>query len=212
MALKGYISPKADLPAQSERGQAPAKAATTTETGAELGETSAREQRPLGASTAAVIEVNDEPVARPSTAEAAPRAPAVSESKSDEVDKDRHSLPYLHVGIDKDEADGKALACFSRKCNADLRGLQTLTHAFYQPLEALLSQAGSEDGIFLLRSRPLENEFILGVMFRGKPTHHLIKGAGEGHFFVNKAKLPAADIEQVRTKRPLASSGTPQHA
>jgi hypothetical protein len=43
----------------------------------------------------------------------------------------------------------------------------------------------------------VKNEFILGVMFRGKPTHHLIKGAGEGHFFVNKAKLPAADIGQV---------------
>jgi hypothetical protein len=109
VALKDYITPTDNVaPSQSEGSQTPAKAATTAKSGTEGGETSARPQ----AASTAVTEMKDAPMpmSRPSTAEAAPIAPTEGESTGrNETDKDTPSLPYLHAGIDKDEADGKIL-------------------------------------------------------------------------------------------------------
>lgn len=43
------------------------------------------------------------------------------------------------------------------------------------------------DGRFLIRVRPeKENEYVLGVLFRGRPTHHLITPDTNGVLLVNR--------------------------
>jgi hypothetical protein len=50
-----------------------------------------------------------------------------------------------------------------------------------------------------MRQRPeAKGEYVMGVMFKGKPTHHLVKYDGAGYLLVNnKAMGNAKSIQQV---------------
>ena len=44
----------------------------------------------------------------------------------------------------------------------------------------------AKDGMFLVRTRPENHsEYVLGLMFKGKATHHLVKADGSGYLLVN---------------------------
>jgi hypothetical protein len=44
----------------------------------------------------------------------------------------------------------------------------------------------AKDGMYLVRQRPENHaEYVLGVMFKGKATHHLVKADGSGNLLVN---------------------------
>lgn len=60
---------------------------------------------------------------------------------------------------------------------------------------ALMKAVGTADGIFFFRRRePGQDGLILGVMFRGQPTYHLIKWeADQSIFSVNSKPLPDCD-------------------
>eukprot|EP00045_Choanoeca_perplexa_P022004 m.8095 g.8095 ORF g.8095 m.8095 type:complete len:300 (+) comp9035_c0_seq2:78-977(+) len=48
-------------------------------------------------------------------------------------------------------------------------------------------QGEKRDGRFLLRQRgEKEDEYVLGVVFRGRPTHHLVNKDAEGKILINK--------------------------
>jgi outer membrane murein-binding lipoprotein Lpp len=71
------------------------------------------------------------------------------------------SMPYLHGDISREDAD------------------------------ELLMRGGPSNGRFLLRTRPGkdgESEYILGVVFRDRPTHHLVSLGDDGKLMVNKRK------------------------
>lgn len=52
--------------------------------------------------------------------------------------------------------------------------------------ENLITEAGLDDGRFLVRTREGKPGYVLCVVFKGKPTHHLITANDEGHLTVNK--------------------------
>lgn len=53
--------------------------------------------------------------------------------------------------------------------------------------EALVTEAGLDDGRFLLRTREgKKGEYVLCVVYKGKPTHHLCSKNEEGLYAVNK--------------------------
>ena len=46
----------------------------------------------------------------------------------------------------------------------------------------------------------MPDEYVMGVMFKGKPTHHLVKFDGSGAALVNnKAMGGAKSLQEVRT-------------
>jgi hypothetical protein len=53
--------------------------------------------------------------------------------------------------------------------------------------EAML--AGEADGSFLLRTRDGQHQYILVMIFRGKPSHHLLAQGDDGTFLVNKKAM-----------------------
>ena len=55
---------------------------------------------------------------------------------------------------------------------------------------------GGPDGTFLVRERATSSEYALSVVFRGKPTHHMLKHDAEtGRWVVNKASTGGTDLE-----------------
>eukprot|EP00039_Didymoeca_costata_P018413 m.333341 g.333341 ORF g.333341 m.333341 type:complete len:394 (-) comp17127_c0_seq1:92-1273(-) len=72
--------------------------------------------------------------------------------------------------------------------------------------EALISEAGQDDGRFLVRTRK-KDEYVLCVVYKGKPTHHLIVKGEDGIFLINKKTYGGhstikALIEQLSKKTP----------
>ena len=62
------------------------------------------------------------------------------------------------------------------------------------------------DGTFLIRQRDADNkdEFVMCVVFRKQPTHHLMKRNEEGVFTINKASYgDFKTLEDVSGKRVL---------
>ena len=55
-----------------------------------------------------------------------------------------------------------------------------------------------EDGKFCIRKHTEENQHVLCVVFKGKPTHHLMAMNGDGHLTINKKVYKQTDdIETV---------------
>ncbi|EDQ84906.1 uncharacterized protein MONBRDRAFT_29769 [Monosiga brevicollis MX1] len=65
--------------------------------------------------------------------------------------------------------------------------------------DELLQKDGLEDGKFLVRIRPGHPEdYVLAVVFKGRPTHHLVQKGVDGMFTVNKKSFgPARSISEV---------------
>lgn len=58
---------------------------------------------------------------------------------------------------------------------------------------------GKGDGTFLFRPHSKDGDFILSVVFRGKPTHHLLKRTDAGDFELNNKPTDGAkSLEEVR--------------
>jgi len=75
--------------------------------------------------------------------------------------------------------------------------------------EELVTEAGLDDGRYLVRSRdgPNKGEYVLCVVFKSKATHHLIKRNEEGQYIINKKTYGghqkiAQLIKQLKTKTP----------
>ena len=112
-----------------------------------------------------------------------PDAAAVQESNtvadSDSEGEDNGSdTPWLHGKIDKAAAEALLLA----------------------------DGGADETGKFLVRSKGAPGQYIVSVVFKGKPTHHMLSQEGSGDFTINKqptgaASVPAA-VEYLRSKRP----------
>jgi len=74
--------------------------------------------------------------------------------------------------------------------------------------EALIEEAGTDNGRFLLRTREGKpGEYVLCVVYKGKPTHHLITKNPEGLYIVNKkpfgnTKKIVKLVETLSTKCP----------
>jgi hypothetical protein len=64
---------------------------------------------------------------------------------------------------------------------------------------ALLATGDKHDGKFLLRPRAAGNdkEFVLSVIYKGKPTHHLLAQTPDDSFTVNSNKLPCSNLDDV---------------
>lgn len=52
--------------------------------------------------------------------------------------------------------------------------------------EELIKAAGLDDGRFLVRSRTKKDEYVLCVVFKGNPTHHLMQKNENGVMCINK--------------------------
>lgn len=57
---------------------------------------------------------------------------------------------------------------------------------------------GGGDGTFLLHPRPDAGKYVLSVVYRGKPTHHLLCREAPGRFVINKSAIDANDLDEVR--------------
>lgn len=56
--------------------------------------------------------------------------------------------------------------------------------------ETLLTSNTKEDGEFIVRQRePKSRDFVLVVMYNGKPTHHLMTKSEQGTWTVNKKQI-----------------------
>jgi len=105
------------------------------------------------------------PVKNPEKAKTSGKKGSVKKAKAGSVKKPKKEKPkslkkkkpiWLHGNLTKDEAD------------------------------ALLTEAGLDDGRYLVRSREgKKTEFVLGVVYKGKPTHHLITKV-DGNYQINK--------------------------
>ena len=83
--------------------------------------------------------------------------------------------------------------------SGDASWLHSYSAAFGRPqVESKLTKAGLDDGRFLVRSREAKGEYVLSVVFRGNPTHHLIKTGPDGKLVVNKKTFgDSTSIEQL---------------
>ena len=52
--------------------------------------------------------------------------------------------------------------------------------------EELVVSGGATDGDFLVRTRKTKGQYVLCVVFKGKPTHHLIGTSEDGVLLINK--------------------------
>lgn len=52
--------------------------------------------------------------------------------------------------------------------------------------EEMLQELGGEDGCFLVRGHKDPSKYVVSVMFKGQPTHHLVAPNEEGLMVVNK--------------------------
>ncbi len=114
---------------------------------------------------------------------AAAAAPAASAS----------SPAYYHGGISKEASEG---VCFCR-CPLFPR---LFTHGFVPPPAAILN-ADLSDGSFLLRDRvgaAVGDNYVLSVVYRGRPTHHLIARSDAGTLTINNKETGAAGLPDVR--------------
>jgi len=81
--------------------------------------------------------------------------------------------------------------------------------------ESLLKAGGSvsasDDGRFLIRTREEEGQYVLALVFRGKPTQHLIAPNGDGNLTVNKKVYgsPTSDIETLVKNLSVKPPGWP---
>ena len=112
------------------------------------------------------------------------------------------SLPYLFGPITREEADGWifVLAPAHSFCHdiAELRlGFEArfylcerLMHSRFHRT-ALFKANNAVNGNYLIRERGEgeSGEFVLGVMFKGKATHHLLKPDGAGNYLVNNRAM-----------------------
>ena len=69
-----------------------------------------------------------------------------------------------------------------------------------KPIFVEICQAqGATDGDFMVKRRTQPNEFILVVIFKGKPTHHLLKKDGPSYKVNGKTSTGGATtIKDVR--------------
>jgi len=117
----------------------------------------------------------DKPVAVAGAAAAVPAAAAAPKAKKGSVKKASGKGSYVHKGVSREEC------------------------------EALVTEAGLEDGRFLVRqTKP--NQFAICVVYKGKPTHHLMVPNAEGFYTVNKKqfgeyKKPAEMIKHLSKKQ-----------
>jgi hypothetical protein len=59
--------------------------------------------------------------------------------------------------------------------------------AVYLCTIALILSDGNEDGKFMVRLRSgSQTDFVLTVVYRGKPTHHLVLLGGDGLYTINR--------------------------
>jgi hypothetical protein len=53
----------------------------------------------------------------------------------------------------------------------------------------LLQKAGAKNGMFLVRKHPKDKtQFVLGLIYKGMPTHHLIKQTEDSVYVINNKK------------------------
>eukprot|EP01147_Barroeca_monosierra_P009620 gene9621-1842_t len=75
--------------------------------------------------------------------------------------------------------------------------------------DELLNQGGPRDGRFLIRQRSKDSaEYVLGVVYKGRPTHHLIQKNNEGHVLVNKKLVGGSAVSDVWSLLKLLSQPT----
>ena len=61
-----------------------------------------------------------------------------------------------------------------------------------QPISDLLLEGDAPDGKYLIRRRPgFPNDYVLGVVYKGKPTHHLVTFGDNEMYSVNKKQFGA---------------------
>ena len=121
----------------------------------------------------------DKPVAREGEGAEAAAAPKVAAAKKSPTKKAAGGKGvYVHKGISREKA------------------------------EELVTNAGLQDGRFLLRTREGKpGEYVLCVCFKGKPTHHLMGKNADGVYIINKKsygdfKKPAQLISHLSKKGP----------
>ncbi len=100
------------------------------------------------------------------------------------------SVARRFVGSWERKRSGSRSVCFSleRALRCDLLLFIHLPVCrFFGRAAALVTKAGLDDGRFLLRTRPeKQGEYVLCVVYKGRPTHHLVKKNEEGMYTVNK--------------------------
>jgi hypothetical protein len=72
--------------------------------------------------------------------------------------------------------------------------------------DKVLTDAGLDDGRFFVRTRAgVDNQYVVAVVFRGKPTHHLVTKGSDGTMLINKqpvgSKKTIADLVQALSKK-----------
>ena len=73
----------------------------------------------------------------------------------------------------------------------------TVALPLHPPAPGLLTDAGLDSGRFLVRTRKGKaGEYILSVVYKGKPTHHNIAKNEEGMYTINK-KLVGGEHDRV---------------
>jgi hypothetical protein len=78
-----------------------------------------------------------------------------------------------------------------------------------------MEEGNAVDGDFLVRTRDINSpDYILVLIFKGKPTHHLMQKNPAGHLTINKkVYIESGDVEEVsgagamRAVRARASGG-----
>lgn len=66
-------------------------------------------------------------------------------------------------------------------------------------LGLLLENDGSNvDGKFLFRNRISTEDFVLSVIYKGKPTHHMIQTTSGGELKLNNQETGCRDFVEVR--------------
>jgi hypothetical protein len=72
--------------------------------------------------------------------------------------------------------------------------------------DKVLTDAGLDDGRFFVRTRAgVDNQYVVAVVFRGKPTHHLVTKGSDGTMLINKkpvgSKRTISDLVQALSKK-----------
>jgi hypothetical protein len=89
--------------------------------------------------------------------------PELASVQESDVNESDEQGPWMHRGITKEEAEARL-------------------------------QVGKQDGHFLVRERPgVEGEFVLSLIYKGAPTHHLMRKNEDGVITINRkvVGLPA---------------------
>ena len=65
------------------------------------------------------------------------------------------------------------------------------------PPSALLTAGEANDGKFMFRSTSGKGNYVLSVMFKGKPSHHKLVQSAVGKMELNKKAIPCATLDEV---------------